>query len=199
MITRVYIDGYKSFKDFELEMKNLMVIFGPNASGKSNLLDALNLISKIVTEKNVKEAFKYHRGLPLESYYKQSDENEKNSHILNFEVDVKLSNSIINEIEKKIVEMRKGLQPKDKKIKKIREKNLRYILKLEIRPEGEVRIINENLIPIRRDGQIKKSRNAFLETKNNRIRLRMEGQARPSEYDIGLDHSIISEKPYLPY
>ncbi|MFO8056899.1 MAG: AAA family ATPase, partial [bacterium] len=37
MITRIKIDGYKSFQDFELKMKPLMVLFGPNTSGKSNL------------------------------------------------------------------------------------------------------------------------------------------------------------------
>ena len=65
MITKVKIDGYKSLKNLELEMKNLMVIIGPNASGKSNLLDALQLISLACTEKSLKDAFENHRGLPL--------------------------------------------------------------------------------------------------------------------------------------
>jgi len=41
MITRVEIDGFKTFRDFKLELAPLQVIVGPNGAGKSNLSDAL--------------------------------------------------------------------------------------------------------------------------------------------------------------
>jgi len=46
MLKRIKIEGYKSFKQFELRLRPLMVIMGPNATGKSNFLDALYLLSK---------------------------------------------------------------------------------------------------------------------------------------------------------
>jgi AAA15 family ATPase/GTPase len=69
MIKRLKVTGYKSLKDVEVHFQPLSIMFGPNAAGKSNLLDALSLISGIVTRKNLKDAFGEQRGLPLESFY----------------------------------------------------------------------------------------------------------------------------------
>lgn len=49
MITRIEIDGFKSFVDFQMEFSPLTVIAGVNASGKSNLFDALHLLSNLST------------------------------------------------------------------------------------------------------------------------------------------------------
>ncbi|HEV2640442.1 MAG TPA: AAA family ATPase [Actinocrinis sp.] len=43
MITRIEIDGFKSFVDFELDVPPLLVLVGANNGGKSNLLQALDL------------------------------------------------------------------------------------------------------------------------------------------------------------
>lgn len=40
MITRIEIDGFKSFLDFKLDVPPFLALVGPNASGKSNLFDA---------------------------------------------------------------------------------------------------------------------------------------------------------------
>lgn len=40
MITRIEIDGFKSFLDFRLDVPPFLALVGPNSSGKSNLLDA---------------------------------------------------------------------------------------------------------------------------------------------------------------
>ena len=44
MIKRLKVTGYKSLNDVEIHFQPLSVIFGPNAAGKSNILDALNLL-----------------------------------------------------------------------------------------------------------------------------------------------------------
>ncbi|MGW5155694.1 AAA family ATPase [Nonomuraea wenchangensis] len=41
MLTRIEIDGFKSFLDFALDVPPFLALVGPNSSGKSNLLDAL--------------------------------------------------------------------------------------------------------------------------------------------------------------
>jgi predicted ATPase len=41
MITRIEIDGFKSFLDFELDVPPFLALVGPNSSGKSNLFDAV--------------------------------------------------------------------------------------------------------------------------------------------------------------
>jgi len=40
MITRIEIDGFKTFRNFSLELAPLQVIVGLNGAGKSNLFDA---------------------------------------------------------------------------------------------------------------------------------------------------------------
>ena len=37
MLTRIEIDGFKTFEGFGIDLNPFMVILGPNASGKSNL------------------------------------------------------------------------------------------------------------------------------------------------------------------
>jgi predicted ATPase len=50
MITRIEIDGFKSFVGFELDVPRFLVVVGPNGSGKSNLLDALELARRAAEE-----------------------------------------------------------------------------------------------------------------------------------------------------
>ncbi|MEU8267620.1 AAA family ATPase [Sphaerisporangium sp. NPDC049002] len=45
MITRIEIDGFKSFESFALDLPPFLALIGTNASGKSNLLDALTFVS----------------------------------------------------------------------------------------------------------------------------------------------------------
>ena len=69
MLNRIKIKGYKSLRDVEVRLQPLSVLFGPNAAGKSNFLDALQLLSKIVSSRTLKEAFDPpYRGKPLESF-----------------------------------------------------------------------------------------------------------------------------------
>jgi AAA15 family ATPase/GTPase len=48
MITRIELDGFKTFKDFEVELGLFEVIVGANGSGKSNVFDALRLLSALI-------------------------------------------------------------------------------------------------------------------------------------------------------
>lgn len=52
MITTIAIDGFKSFQDFEFEFPSgpLTVLTGPAGTGKTNLLDALTLVSRTLTD-----------------------------------------------------------------------------------------------------------------------------------------------------
>jgi AAA15 family ATPase/GTPase len=56
MITYIKIHGFKSFHNFEMEFTPLTVVAGVNASGKSNLFDALQLLARLA-EVDLKTAF----------------------------------------------------------------------------------------------------------------------------------------------
>lgn len=67
MLTRIEIDGFKSFERFELAMPPFAVIVGPNAAGKSNLFDALRLLSQLAVT-DVRSAMRELRGEPHELF-----------------------------------------------------------------------------------------------------------------------------------
>jgi predicted ATPase len=72
MITLIEIDGFKTFKDFKVELAPFQVIVGPNGSGKSNLFDALHLLSRLATT-DLRSAFQELRGDPQELFTKLSN------------------------------------------------------------------------------------------------------------------------------
>lgn len=61
MITKIEIDGFKTFADFKLELGPFQVIVGMNGAGKSNLFDALRLLSRLV-DTDLRTAFQDLRG-----------------------------------------------------------------------------------------------------------------------------------------
>src|SRR4051812_23808495 len=61
MITRLEIDGFKSLSDFAVDLEPFTVFIGPNSAGKSNVLDALALLSRLGSQP-IAEALKQGRG-----------------------------------------------------------------------------------------------------------------------------------------
>ncbi|MDI9878423.1 AAA family ATPase [Flectobacillus longus] len=74
MITYIKIDGFKSFQNFEMEFTPFTVIAGANASGKSNLFDALTLLSRLAETDNLKRAFSEQRGEFIEMFTQYGDD-----------------------------------------------------------------------------------------------------------------------------
>jgi predicted ATPase len=61
MITKLEINGFKTFENFKITLSPFVVIAGANNSGKSNLFDAIQLLSRLA-ETDLKSAFKSQRG-----------------------------------------------------------------------------------------------------------------------------------------
>ncbi len=213
MLKRIRIQGYKSLVDLELNLKPLSVLVGPNASGKSNFLDALQLLSRITTSQTLEEAFDPpYRGHPLESFtfgnegIKSLLEKERVS--FSVEVDVQLSAAVIDSVNRRIQEIRetaaKNTQSVDKSVSDrlppVREEDLRYRIEIEMLPkQGILRVADEQLTALTDEGQPKQNRKPFLERMENRLHLRMEGQAHPLYYERYLDYSILSRSHYPPH
>lgn len=75
MITYIKINGFKSFHNFEMDFTPLTIIAGTNASGKSNLFDALILLSNLAETDNIKKAFRDQRGEFLELFTQYGESN----------------------------------------------------------------------------------------------------------------------------
>lgn len=67
MLTRIEIDGFKTFERFSLDLQPFTAIVGPNASGKSNLFDALKFLSLLV-QTDIRGAMQGLRGEPEELF-----------------------------------------------------------------------------------------------------------------------------------
>lgn len=207
MIRRFKIEGYKSLAGLEVRLCPLTVLFGPNAVGKSNFLDAIQLLSRLVTSRTLKEAFESpYRGTPLESFTFGSEgiagHLKQDSLRFTMEVDVHLSNATVKSVEKQVVEMRKGNSGGETPAgNRIRERLLRYRLTVELLPKsGILRVADEFLAALKENGELKASRNPFLErNKDGRLSLRLEGQAHPTAHEVGLDHTIVSRPLYPPH
>lgn len=92
MITYVKINGFKSFHEFEMEFTPLTIVAGTNASGKSNLFDALLLLSKLAETDNLKKAFREQRGEFIEMFTQYGV--SKYVSQMSFEVDMLLNRNV---------------------------------------------------------------------------------------------------------
>lgn len=72
MLTRVEINGFKSFQDFSLDLEPLFMVLGPNSAGKSNLFDALAVISRLA-QMEVSSALQGGRGSIRDQFSHTSD------------------------------------------------------------------------------------------------------------------------------
>ena len=69
MLQRLKVQGFKSLTDLEVDLPRLTVLFGPNAAGKSNLLEAVQALSRLGTNRTLSDAFSSAiRGYPLEAF-----------------------------------------------------------------------------------------------------------------------------------
>ncbi|MDZ4764500.1 MAG: AAA family ATPase [Chloroflexota bacterium] len=207
MLKRVRIQGYKSLIDVDVRLQPLTILIGPNASGKSNFLDALQLLSRMATSRNLREAFEPpYRGKPLESFTFGAEGIpgflQQENAIFSIEVDVELSQTVVNSVNRQIREMRQGTNGKKAEkdsTAQVRERNLRYRIVVEILPKsGILRIVDEYLAALNRKNE-PKDRNPFLEKMEDHLSLRREGLAHPTYIDLQLDHSQLSTPLYPPY
>ena len=209
MLNRVHVKGYKSLSDVEVRLEPLTLLIGPNAAGKSNFLDALQLLSGLATGRTLNEAFDPpYRGKPLESFTVGAAgiggllEQERLA--FSIEADLFLSDAVIDSVNRQVQEMRRpsGATRSDESSPRssVRERNLRYRVEIEMLPRsGILRVTDEYLAALNRHGEVSGSRSPFIERVGGKIRLRLEGQAHPTDYDRYLDHTILSMPHYPPH
>lgn len=193
MLKRVKIRGYKSLVDVEVHLQPLTVLFGPNASGKSNFLDALQLLSRIATSENLRFAFAPpYRGTPLESFTFGPDgiqgllTQEKAS--FSIEVDVELPQAVIDSVNQQIRELGDA-----EKSSFVRERFLRYHIEIGLLLEsGILYVANEYLIALTASGS-PQGGSPFLEWNGSYRRLEGQKTIRLNGYR---DRSFLL--PYVP-
>jgi predicted ATPase len=211
MLNRINIKGYKSLRNLEVRLQPLSVLFGPNAAGKSNFLDALQLLSKFVDSRTLKDAFDPpYRGKPLESFSFGAEGLKgllaRDALSFSIEVDFTLSDAVVEAVNRQVRELKRTTdtkrEPSDKEQTQnpVRERDLRYRIEIEMLPRsGILRVADEYLAALNRKGEPTGKREPFLSRHDGRLHLRLEGQAHPTYLDRYLDHSILSLPHYPPH
>ena len=69
MLRRFAVRGFKSLRGLEVELRPFSVFVGPTAAGKSNLVEALQVFSRVGTRRTLGEALNGAlRGFPVEAF-----------------------------------------------------------------------------------------------------------------------------------
>jgi predicted ATPase len=137
MLTRIEIDGFKSFADFGLDIPPFLAIVGPNAAGKSNLFDAIQMLRRLADD-TTRGAFTAARGEMGELFRRVGAGGKTVSH-MRFCVEVCLEPQVVDLFGRSV---------------KVNHTRLRYEVRLTQRPDrnGLPRpyVTHERVIPIKR-------------------------------------------------
>ena len=170
MLESISIHGFKSLNEIRsLELPRLAVLFGPNAAGKSNFLDALQALSRIGTSRTLSDALQEPiRGYPIEAFsFPPGGLPELLSKdIARFALDAVLK------FEKDAFEYRVGVR---------------------IDPRsGSLAVEDEYLAALTTSGTPRG--NALIESLDGDLRIRRKSKpAHPRQEPMGLNHSLLSD------
>ena len=170
MLRRLCIKDFKSLSEADVCFPTLTVLFGPNAAGKSNLLDAVQSLSRIGTSRTLSEALSEPiRGYPIEAFAFPPGGLPA---LLNMEtVRCKLEADL-----------------------DIGRERFRYRIDVAIQPHsGELSVVDEYLTSLTSKGEETKG-NPSIERKENQLRIRRKSKpAHPRSEPVGLNHSLLSD------
>ena len=207
MLKRVRIQGYKSLADVEVRLEPLTVLFGPNAAGKSNFLDALQLLSRLGTSRTLQDAFDSpHRGNPLESF--SIGEKgiagllEQERLTFSIEADLRLQETVAHIVNQQIRKMRpagsRAASPARRDA--VRTQDLRYRIVIEMLPKsGALRVADEYLAPLTAKGDTAVRRKPFIERRGDKIHVRHENRPHAAQHDRFLNRSVLSMPHHPPH
>lgn len=175
MLQHLRVQGFKSLRDVHVDLAPLVVVFGPNAAGKSNLLEALVLLSRLVRERTLAEAFEEGiRGYPTEAFSFGAGGAEE------------LMTSAGASLR---IEARLAAQD---------EMPLEYLVQVGVKPRtGELFLEDERLQPLTVNGRPNGNPVVGMSEDGKRLRIRRRGkQSHPFEEDPGLHHTLVSNLQY---
>jgi len=177
MLTRFRAQSFKSLESAELSLPRMLVLFGPNAAGKSNFLEALQCFSRLATERAVEDALAPPlRGYPVEAF--------------------RLPPGGLGELmsaDKAAFELEGDVLPERRGDGGTSSRKLRYRVAVETRPSaGSFSVSDEYLAPL----QMKKDEpfgRPIIEKEGGTFIVRVRGQgAHPTHEEPGKNHTIAS-------
>lgn len=170
MLRKIHVRGFKSLQHVEAELAPLVVIFGPNAVGKSNFLEAVELLSRVVLSRTLADAFDTPRGYPTESFTLPSK-------------------GLPGLLEQESAELTlEGVLAPDE------GDPLLYRVAVSTTPAlGTLELADEYLARLKKDGEPKTTVRPQIERVDDHLLIRRVGeQGQPRTEAVGLDHALAS-------
>jgi predicted ATPase len=170
MLEQISIRNFKSLHQIvELRLPRMAVLFGPNAAGKSNFLDALQSLSRVGTNRTLSDALQDPiRGYPIEAFSFPAGGLPEllNQRSAGFSLDAVL---------------------------RVERERYQYRVGVRIDPRsGSLALDDEYLAVLTATGTPKG--NPFIERVDSELRIRRKSKpAHPRTESLGLNHSILSD------
>lgn len=197
MIRRIAIKGFKSFSEFEMRMGPLMVIAGANGSGKSNFLDAIDLLSRFATRTQLHDALDdSFRGRRAELFHTTGGDSlrpigERQNRSFSITVDIELSDASIREVQS---EARESVS-RDPRV----HRYLRYRLHVAAVGEmGHLAVLDESLVVTGRDGLPKANISPLIERVADHIMVSKERGGSNSSVRLPMHSSYTALSKVFP-
>ena len=173
MLTKLSVRNFKSLGDVTVDLPRLAVLYGPNAAGKSNFLEAVQALEWLGTFRTLSDAlddFFPVRGHSFEAFAFPSGgvsglfQQSKASFTLEADLDIS-------------------------------DKKFRYRIKPEIDfTSGRLRVADEFLAELTVKGKPNRNRLPAIERENKKLLIRQAHGHRPRQERIGLNHSVLSDR-----
>ena len=169
MLKNPTVRGFKSLKDVTVKFPRIAVLFGPNAAGKSNLLDAIQALSRIGTQRTLADAMNDPiRGYPIEAFLFPSGGLAEllTGPSARFSIEADLT----------------------------REKDIyRYRVEVEISPDsGALAVADEYLSALGKDGDPRGM--AAIEQVEGKLRVRRKGESgKPRNEPLRQNYAVLSD------
>ncbi|MGQ0663769.1 MAG: AAA family ATPase [Pseudomonadota bacterium] len=169
MLRSLKIKGFKSLADVDIVLPRMAVLFGPNTAGKSNLLDAVQALSRLGTSRTLADALADPiRGYPIETFSFPSKglPGLLETAAASFSIEAKLA---------------------------IGDERFQYRVEVAIQPStGGLSLRDEYLAALTKSGAVRG--NPQIEKTDGILRLRRKSKpAHPRHEDVGLNHTLLSD------
>jgi predicted ATPase len=175
MLKHLAIKGFKSLDQIDgLDLPRVAVFAGPNAAGKSNLLDAIQMVARAGTQRTLGEALsKPIRGLPAEAFTLPSgglaELMDRSSARFELCADLELPSH-------------SGRGPE----------RVRYAFLVETDPRGGTLSVEQELLTAMSAEWAPKGV-PRIETSNDALLLRRQGQGQPRHEPLHANHTLLSD------
>jgi predicted ATPase len=173
LLTRLRVQGFKSLYNIDVELAPLVVLMGPNAAGKSSLLEALLLLSRLATEQTLTAGFEPPlRGYPLQAF------------------------SLPEKGLEELLQQDRAELSLEAEVQLARRDSLLYRVGVQIQPKtGALAVSDEYLMRLKGDRTSKQK--PRIERSGESLIVRQLGESGHPRYEpLGLSHTLVSNRQF---